>query len=272
MSETNQQNVEEPSAPTLETLIAPVLDPLRGRAGLGTLIRAAIAGQIRCLDIVDELNVRFNALLGRYVNNPEGFRDLLDNTESVISGSFALRFMEGSGRWREGDMDLYVEPGSLERVKESLREEGYEDIHTAHDGREYRRAGGTIERVVGMTNVTRNVRIDVIVSSKKISVYPIADFWATHLMNFLSGSVICVGYPETLDNAGFVIPGRMEDWKVPILLGKYLRRGFNFPPMPAELRGIVRYFGDSECIVIPVRRGGRVFCGGPIANSVVWKV
>ncbi|KAJ3474297.1 hypothetical protein NLI96_g12537 [Meripilus lineatus] len=251
---------------------AAVLPVVTLQISLGRLIIKAIDGDIHPNDIIEELNRRFNGMLAAYVANPARFREMLDKTESAISGSFIVRFVEGDGDWWEGDMDIYVDIISLQMVLALLELEGYTVQLGRNDSPLYERAGGCIHEVVKLTNSTRRRSIDVIVSSKKISIYPIVDFWGTHVMNFLTGSAICVAYPDTLNKIGYVIPGRIVDWKIPILLGKYERRGYDFPELQGDMMGKVRYFGDEECVVIPVRRGGSLFCGGRHANTVVWRL
>ncbi|KAJ3475091.1 hypothetical protein NLI96_g12068 [Meripilus lineatus] len=241
-------------------------------APLGLLLTAAINGEIRSLDIIDELNRRFNAMLGAYVNHPSAFRDLLDSTESVISGSFVARFLEGDTNWRESNMDCCVDAVTAHRIRDHLVNEGYEEDTRVQNGPIYDGADATIQRVLPMFSRTKSRHIHIVVSTKKTSLYPIADFWATHLANFLSGNALCVAYPQTLKKVGLVVPGKVDEWRLPIIEGKYRHRGYKFLPLEDRMRGATRHFGDPECIVIPVQRGGRLFCGGQVANTVIWKL
>ncbi|KAJ3474024.1 hypothetical protein NLI96_g12692 [Meripilus lineatus] len=227
--------------------------------------------EITTQDIVNELEVRVFMMLLDYVRDPELLLDLLDNTDSVISGSFVNRFIEGAGNWVEGDMDIYVNILSAHLLLEFLRSQGYRVTSPARNRERYGRRGGGIEEVIKMQKENPTRRVDIIVSSNKSSTYPIAHFWATHIMNFLMGSKICIVYPATMEKVGFVMPSRMQEWRVRILMGKYEHRGYVFPEMERAMLGEVRYFGNEQCWILPIKRVRRKIMGGRISNVVIWK-
>lgn len=239
---------------------------------LGVLLDRAVDGDLRTQDIVDILCARMNKMLAPYVDDPFAFRELLDATESSLSGSYVARFVEGLTDWAERDLDIYVDPTALERVRQFLEGLGYVRAEPAQQHRIYDHGGGSIREVIKMKKEGLPRSIDIIVSRSKLSISPIADFWGTHVMNFTTGSTLCIAYPETLDHVGFLVPRRSTDWKVPILIGKYEQRGYELEEPDADELGKVRYFGDKYCLSLPIRRGGSTFGRGPIVSTVVWKL
>lgn len=241
-------------------------------AELAFLMDHAVDGDIRPQDLVDAMSVRMNTMLEAYVVNPIRLRQVLDETDSVISGSFVLRFMEGATDWAEGDLDIYVDCVSVDAFKAYLASEEYVRGEPAEQHKTYDHGGGSIREVIKFKKPGNGPSIDLIVSRNKLSVFPIADFWGTHVMNLLSGSSLCIAYPHTLDRIAFLVPRRSTDWKVPFLVGKYEQRGYEFEELDTEELGKVRYFGDKHCLCIPVRRGGGTFGRGALVNTVVWKL
>lgn len=51
-----------------------------------------------------------NGCLRRFVRNPTGLRSEMATSSALISGSFALQFLERSS-WRSADLDIYVKHG-----------------------------------------------------------------------------------------------------------------------------------------------------------------
>ncbi|KAJ3487736.1 hypothetical protein NLI96_g3327 [Meripilus lineatus] len=239
---------------------------------LAELLDRAVDGDIRPQDIVDILCVRMNNMLLPYVDDPCAFRELLDATDSALSGSYVARLLEGPTDWMERDLDIYVDPSSVDRVRQYLEALGYVRASPAQQHSIYDHGGGSIREVIKMKKEGLPRTIDIIVSRSKLSIAPIADFWGTHVMNFVTGSTLCIAYPHTLDHIGLLVPRRSGDWKVPILIGKYEQRGYEFEEPDADELGKVRYFGDKDCLRLPIRRGGLIFGRGPIVNTVVWKL
>ncbi|KAJ3482289.1 hypothetical protein NLI96_g7080 [Meripilus lineatus] len=208
--------------------------PVYATADLAFLLDLAVQGDIRPCDLVAALSVRFSRMLEGYVDDPNRFREVLDETDSVISGSFVLRFIEGATDWAEGDLDVYVDSVSVDEVEQFLEGEGYVTAEEAQERRIYDHGGGSIREVKKLSKPGTPCSIDLIVSRNKLSVFPIADFWGTQVMNFLTGSSICIAYPHTLNHIAFVVPRRSTDWKVPILVGKYQQRGYEFREFDRE--------------------------------------
>ena len=69
---------------------------------------------------------RLNAQLKKYTNRPLDFRALLDETKSVISGSFGVKYLDPHGHWKFSDMDLYTTQDNAEPVIGFFEDEGYE--------------------------------------------------------------------------------------------------------------------------------------------------
>ena len=51
---------------------------------------------------------RYVKMLKRYTTRPEELRALLDDTNSAISGSFALELTDLSTLWQSNDLDIYT--------------------------------------------------------------------------------------------------------------------------------------------------------------------
>lgn len=232
----------------------------------------AVHNEITTQDIVDELDARLIMMLLDYVQHPEVLRDILDSTDSVISGSFVLRFIEGRCKWPEGDMDVYVDRFSAQRLRDFFLSEKYKVTSPAPDRQRYRRSTGSIQEVIKMQKEHPRRCVDIIVSSNKSSIYPIAHFWSTHVMNFLTGSEICIAYPCTLDKVGYIVPDRKDEWRLRILKGKYEHRGYVFPETKSSMLGEVRYFGDETCWIMPTKRRRDTVMGGKISSTVVWRL
>ncbi|KAJ3483439.1 hypothetical protein NLI96_g6315 [Meripilus lineatus] len=246
--------------------------PLYATADLAFILDHAVQGDIRPQELVDALSVRFTRMLEGYVVDPSRLRQTLDDTDSVISGSFVLRFIEGSTEWAEGDMDIYVDRTSVKEIKEVLEAEHYVSETPVRQHWGYGHAAGSIREVIKFKNLGTSRSVDVIVSRNKLSIFPIADFWGTQVMNFMSGSSICIAYPHTLNRIAFIVPRRSTDWKVPILIAKYQRRGYEFRELNGDEIGKVRYFGDKYCLSLPLRQGRGTFGRGPLVDTVVWKL
>ncbi|KAJ3474763.1 hypothetical protein NLI96_g12264 [Meripilus lineatus] len=246
--------------------------PLCVTADLGFLINYAVQGDIRPQDLVDALSVHFTRMLQGYVVDPARFREMLDDTDSVISGSFVLRYIEGATEWAEGDLDIYIDRTSVKEVKEVLEAEHYVSETPVQQHWNYGHAAGSIREVIKFKKLGTSRSIDVIVSRNKLSIFPIADFWGTQVMNFMTGSSICIAYPQTLNCVAFLVPRRSTDWKVPFLIGKYQWRGYEFRELNGEELGKVRYFGDKYCLCLPLRQGRVTIARGPLVDTVVWKL
>lgn len=238
------------------------------------LLHRAKANVIIPSHLVAELDRRYNAMLSYYVNHPEHLRTVLDETESALAGSFVLRFLEGILHWPRGDLDVCVDKNNTHRMIAVFVDEGYKRVQHTDQQEASHAEPGTIRQVIHMhrDGPGGERKVDIIVSNNKTSLVPIANFWATHVMNFLTGSALYVAYPDTFLKKAVVSPTHKREWDIPILIAKYIQRGFTFyEPKPDSL-GQTRYFGDKQGWTIPTKEGGKLFCVGRVAETVVWEL
>ena len=82
------------------------------------------------VNLIQRSQWNINKRLGYFVNDPIGFRSMIGQCEALISGSFALGFLDRMF-WDGSDLDIYVEFGEdnsrARRLGRYLiREEGYQ--------------------------------------------------------------------------------------------------------------------------------------------------
>lgn len=59
------------------------------------------------------LRMKWHEALGKFVDSPTGFCDVLRQTHSVVSGSLALHYiMDGPTSWSASDCDIYCPKGA----------------------------------------------------------------------------------------------------------------------------------------------------------------
>jgi len=77
-------------------------------------------------DTINKLQWNINSKLRAFLGDPIAFRSRLAQCNALISGSFALQFLERVV-WPESDLDIFVEdgPGSLSLCDYLSNEEGY---------------------------------------------------------------------------------------------------------------------------------------------------
>ena len=72
-----------------------------------------------------ELRSRHRRMLARFVSNVDIFLTMMRTTNTIISGSFALHYAEGDGRWTSHDLDVYTSHDTHDDVVKFFRGEGY---------------------------------------------------------------------------------------------------------------------------------------------------
>lgn len=220
---------------------------------------------------------RWNEYLRRVVVAPIALRAMLRLTRSVISGSSALHFLLDSPRsWSPGDCDIYVPNGAALRMIDHLRRtEGYVFCNSPEDASFYdpdepNQSGDSAHYISTVNRLRRSdgIFVDVIESSSESSLHPLAAFWSTHLMNYVSADSLCVAYPTMTWNNSGCVASVINEKAVSAAL-KYAERGFglssfkfnlgphvrstypsildgcdNFPYCPHSYR----HFGDKWCM------------------------
>jgi hypothetical protein len=253
---------------------------------------------------------RLIRLITPFFDEPEIFLSLLRFTGSVISGSQALIFMMPAyqGCWGPRDMDIYTGKEGYRTVVEFLRDEwGYEmelsecgvvrtvdDEEEEEGSRKYDSIGG-ISHVIGMRKGGR--RVDIILSDRQASIYPIFFFHSTLVQNFISGTGFFSAYPTLTDMGRGIInpigfwPGGEPTKNTKAALAKYSHRGFDIQASHAGWQDnskpkhkchqsticphTMRNTTDGGCLFVPFLTGGergtlcRLFAEGRV---IIWNL
>ncbi|PIL35521.1 hypothetical protein GSI_02249 [Ganoderma sinense ZZ0214-1] len=228
-----------------------------------------------CIELADEfvateMEFRYSKALRPFVVNGRGFRDMLNNTGSVISGSFAVA-ITGEHQFQPGDLDIYTTEQELHTVIVFLQQQERFVVVSEGDPHIEDYSGGA-KRLIRLRR--DSTAIDIIVSLTQSPTLPIAHFWSTPVMLFLSGDAICLPYPTSFEKGlGLLNPGRLpmeDDMRTP-LVDKYQDRGFKIcerevewypnrahappcggprsPTCPVN----VRHFGDRLCLTTSLK-------------------
>ncbi len=207
-----------------------------------------------------------------FVGDADTFLRFLDSADAVISGSAAVAILLRTA-WVNRDLDVYTSYDAHPYVVAYLLEnEGYhrrDEPPGPHYA--YLEPGpATIASVSRLRKGDHN--IDVIQSGGSSALLPVAGFWCTALMNFVSLRWYCLTYVE-LTEAGrsLLAPSRLLEYQHPSprtlqLMAKYCKRGFEFrlhsiPWHAPHESGVVcpglrssecpltpRFFGDASCV------------------------
>ncbi|KAJ3559973.1 hypothetical protein NM688_g15 [Phlebia brevispora] len=205
-----------------------------------------------------ELRIRRHRMLSRFFANPGRFVAVLEHHHSVVSGSFALNFLEGEAGWQANDVDVYVPYEEFEAMKSYLVDvEGYrEDLEETL--RRRARAEAVITHNALATEVVQDTdepylrhpvqtgicqvaslyrdgkKVDIIQNDSSSALYAITFFWSTLQMNYISARGYCCAYPMlTFRRIGVISPLvqtrelRPRAYIDP-LVAKYQDRGYHF--------------------------------------------
>ncbi|KAA1478254.1 hypothetical protein DENSPDRAFT_755334, partial [Dentipellis sp. KUC8613] len=204
-------------------------------------------------------------LLARFVDNPVEFRQLLDDTQSALSGSSVLHVLlqcTPFESWSPSDLDVYVPLTAADRILQYLTSHGYTVIAyprlLSPDVMEY---GSGIAAVIKLQG-SMGEKIDVIISTRMSALYPITFFWGTPVMNWVKNGELGLAYPRaTLAGVGYINPDRAYHHKVLACKDKYEARRFRLqefdehsPVHSSQKVGraycpqFIRHFKDKHCL------------------------
>lgn len=198
---------------------------------LPTLRAFAQTAPTHRLWVTVHLDILFDNELRRFVQDPSALRANMRMLGGVISGSFALSFILHNDGYQSlpGDLDIYVPNVYAKRFAAYLVEvEGYVHTDLPQEGYGLALSHG---RVIVLSRHGR--RVDIIPSKNSCALYPVAQFWGTHLINYLSADSYCVAYPKlTLSHRGLLSPFQLfaECSTTPhlrTLVDKYETRGIS---------------------------------------------
>lgn len=167
--------------------------------------------------------------LTRFIQNPRALRATLRSTQSVISGSFAAQFLTGT-HWPDSDLDIYVPAGPNEAIIEAhlTSIQNYDWCNTNSPGRYSNMRGVvTVKSFYGPPyhDASRgSTMIQLVALSKSPVESMLESYYATHILNFITGDAAYCLFPEQTRAMKTVLtrdPGMYVD----ILERKYGHRG-----------------------------------------------
>ncbi|KAI0682872.1 hypothetical protein C8T65DRAFT_553015, partial [Cerioporus squamosus] len=145
----------------------------------------------------------FHNTLHKFVSDTDGLRSTLRLFQAVISGSFALNYMQRGHAtpFEIGDLDIYVPRGYVYRVAHYL----VLVEHYHFDDRQANQYPKTAAFKTILRLAKGDIHIDIIESSESSALFPLTRFWATHVQNFMGADAFMLSYPDlTLRSRGLL--------------------------------------------------------------------
>ena len=147
-------------------------------------------------------------------------RELMVNTGTVISGSFALAILHPQ-QFDPNDIDFYVLPLGFGAVLKYVAQHGYIIDPYEHGTSKYVRQHIVVVRLI---HPISQKSINVITGFKDHVVEIITQFHSTLVMNYLAWFGLVVLYPEwTLNKAGLIVTDTLTSEQC---FTKYIGRGY----------------------------------------------
>lgn len=142
-----------------------------------------------------------------------------------------LRFVhrvDGETLWDADDLDVYCGLGRGERMVALFEMEGYRaKVLPGGDGFDRPYVDETAISCVVRMERRDGRAVDVVVSTCHSALAPIARYYASHVVNVVTASSICVAYPDsTFQRRGFFRPWAARTWNRVRAVEKYMSRGY----------------------------------------------
>ncbi|KAF8550396.1 hypothetical protein OG21DRAFT_1514062, partial [Imleria badia] len=267
---------------------APVYDLVFGCLSPRSLIRLALTCRASYLAVAEFKTRAFNINrhLSRYFADPIAFRCLQARTNTLVSGSNALQFLDRSF-YPEADLDLYTHSGhSFEVAQFIVEAEGYhyapretqeEDwrVATHFDGNLTQRRVTLGASLTGHSYPTTDIR-DVwtfektnihdecltvqIIEARSSPLESILGFHSTCVMNFITSDAAYSLYPIATfeDRSALGMPSSRSSERA---IQKYVKRGWRvyFLPTPNDFAFFleqVRWVTDKRTWALPLDQTG----------------
>ncbi|EIW51493.1 uncharacterized protein TRAVEDRAFT_54531 [Trametes versicolor FP-101664 SS1] len=160
-----------------------------------TLLRMRATGAVADEYISTYLHRKLVGFLRHYVENPHHFLDELETCCSVICGSAALAILFRHP-WKACDLDVYIPRDFVWHVIAYLV--NVEQYTVEFLGDPDYTAYGDIRSVARMSRADGR-RVNVIQSESNSPLLPIASFWNTAVMNYITPTNFCIAYPLLTD-------------------------------------------------------------------------
>lgn len=229
-----------------------------------------------------EYRIRYQSVVGRFVDNILSFSHTLLSTRTVISGSAVLFSMNPSNSlWFMNikDLDLYTCLAHAPRLLCYLQfNENYVQTGSREVERRAYYSSNAIRQVINLVRPHDGSKIDVIISSSMYgSTLPIFQFHSTIVMNFMTPNILFCAYPfYTLEKKGLINwtvitnvppdgasgPVNLSD-RARVALKKYKKRGYILGLSPFRWdkhhRVICRFGGDCRGIRSTVDSDNLIF-------------
>jgi hypothetical protein len=204
-----------------------------------------------------------------FFNDPQAFQGVLWQTRSVISGSVALAslFPYQLRKWDPDDMDIYTTRKGFTRILNYVVTAGYKIVgqrttrNTAYSG------GSAIFEVVKLEDV-RGRKLDIVVSNCITALAPVFEYYASHVVNCITGRGIYSAYPyhtlvgrAIMNGPSAVAPFYAMSTVLQKCIVKYARRGFTFQMNPVVALVAPHVCGSAKYCPHTVRN---VFDGGAL--------
>ncbi len=259
-------------APTLFGLCPFLQDYLLAFVDLRSLQAFRSASPLTDRFITAYLRRYLNRSVQPFVHDADAFLEFLDSAGAVISGSAALAVLLRT-RWVNRDLDVYAAYKAHPYVVAYLREVECYQLCDVNPGPLYAYLEPEPVTIASVTRLRKgNHNIDVIQSHSPSALLPIAGFWCTALMNFVSLRWYCLTYVDLTESGhSLLAPSRLLDHRYPSprilqLMAKYRPRGFEFrlqslawrtpndtsatcPGLPSTDCPLTpRFFGDVACV------------------------
>lgn len=166
----------------------------------------------------------------RFTSHPETLLAIVDATASVFSGSQVLRAIDTAyerAGWIGADLDIYTISPEGEQILQHFEKEGYRASVQEGTGEIDRPSADTtgVACVVHLKKATR--KVDVVFSTSRSALTPIAHVWATHVCNIVTAHAMYVAYPKsTLRGVGYRRPWAAQTSSIEQAYQKYNTRGY----------------------------------------------
>lgn len=210
------------------------------------------------------LHEQLCTLFGELTGDVKFFLDAMTVTNTVLSGSNALRFADRTAQWIPSDFDFYTSKFGfdgfcffLEHYLGALLTD-----HTEGSANSpiYGQDGAFIARnryQLGQKN------IDVMRSATPSPLYPLTQFHSTLVMNAISPQSLVIAYPAHIADRRGLLTMHSQRVSARTAAAKYESRGYQLMPWDCsdfageDLRdsstctNYRRYFGDEQCLTVP---------------------
>ncbi|KAI1269437.1 hypothetical protein F5Y18DRAFT_437344 [Xylariaceae sp. FL1019] len=195
-----------------------------------------------------------NTKLARFFDDPVAFRTQLGMSNGLISGSFALQFLEGV-TWKDSDLDILIQHGEdADAIEQCLIEQGYEFVEACTHPERYLYAfvaeckkyvkkkqsdnnlmneeSNTEQNATIAEATTANCGVEII-TTHDIPVWIILKgFYTTCVMNFITWNRVYSIFPRVTFLEHETIPLKPLDTHYGQCLLKYSVRGWPMATHP----------------------------------------